>query len=89
MSTLLIKNAYVLVTMDDQRREISDGALFVRDNVIESVGTSADLLRLSDSADRTQRVQLAVEACCSRFSSRLLFVATGQSACGRPAPDDQ
>src|SRR5713226_2395340 len=51
MSTLLIKNAHVLVTMDDQRREISDGALFVRDNVIESVGTTADLLRLSESAD--------------------------------------
>src|SRR5258708_2256753 len=51
MSTLLIKNAHVLVTMDEQRREIADGALFVRDNVIESVGSTADLLRLSDSAD--------------------------------------
>src|SRR5216683_2038238 len=44
MSTLLIKNAHVLVTMDDQRREIADGALFIRDNVIESVGSTAELL---------------------------------------------
>src|SRR5258707_12053084 len=51
MSTLLIKNAHVLVTMDEQRREIADGALFVRDNVIELVGSTADLSRLSDSAD--------------------------------------
>lgn len=43
MSTLLVKNATVLVTMDDNRREIPDGGLFVRDNVIESVGPSADL----------------------------------------------
>jgi 8-oxoguanine deaminase len=43
MSTLLIKNASVLVTMDDQRREISGGGLFVRDNIIEAVGTGDDL----------------------------------------------
>ncbi len=43
MSTLLIKNATVLVTMDDQRREISDGGLFVRDGRIEVVGATSDL----------------------------------------------
>ncbi len=48
MSTLLVKNATVLVTMDDQRREIENGALFLRDNVIEQVGTTADL---PDTAD--------------------------------------
>ncbi len=42
-TTLLIKNARVLVTMDEQRREIADGALFIRNNVIEQVGYSADL----------------------------------------------
>lgn len=41
--TLLAKNARVLVTMDDERREIPDGALFIRDNVIEQVGKTADL----------------------------------------------
>lgn len=43
MSTLLVKHALVLVTMDEARREIPDGALFVRDNVIEAVGTTRDL----------------------------------------------
>ncbi|MHA1127737.1 MAG: 8-oxoguanine deaminase, partial [Alphaproteobacteria bacterium] len=37
MPTLLIKNADVLVTMDETRREIS-GGIFVRDGVIEAVG---------------------------------------------------
>jgi 8-oxoguanine deaminase len=43
MSTLLIRNASLLVTMDDQRREILAGGLFVRDGFIEQVGTSQDL----------------------------------------------
>jgi transcriptional regulator of acetoin/glycerol metabolism len=38
MSTLLIKNARLLVTMDAERREIADGAVFVRGHVIEAVG---------------------------------------------------
>ena len=48
MPTLLIKNAQLLVTMDAQRREIADGAVFVRDNVIEAVGTTADLPATAD-----------------------------------------
>jgi len=43
MATLLIRNARLLVTMDAARREIADGALFVRDHVIEAVGPSAGL----------------------------------------------
>lgn len=39
MPTLLAKNINTLLTMDDQEREISDGAIFVRDGVIEAVGT--------------------------------------------------
>ena len=46
--TLLIKNARVLVTMDAQRREIEDGAVFIRDNVIERVGTTDDLPEAAD-----------------------------------------
>jgi cytosine/adenosine deaminase-related metal-dependent hydrolase len=46
--TLLIKNARVLVTMDDERREIADGAVFIRDNVIEQVGPSAELPQHAD-----------------------------------------
>lgn len=48
MKTLLIKNARVLVTMDETRREIPDGAVFIRDNVIEQVGASADLPQTAD-----------------------------------------
>ncbi|MET3120050.1 8-oxoguanine deaminase [Undibacterium sp. GrIS 1.8] len=46
--TLLIKNARVLVTMDAERREIADGAVFIRDHVIEQVGHTVDL---PDTAD--------------------------------------
>jgi 8-oxoguanine deaminase len=43
MPTMLVKNAEVLVTMDDERREIPGGGIFVRDNLIEQVGPTADL----------------------------------------------
>lgn len=43
MSTLLIKNIHTLVTMDADRREIHDGMIFIRDGVIERVGTSAEI----------------------------------------------
>jgi 8-oxoguanine deaminase len=43
MATLLLRNATVVVTMDQSRREIADGAVFIRDNVVEAVGPSADL----------------------------------------------
>ena len=43
MSTLLVTNIDYLATFDDARREIRDGALLVRDNVIERVGTAAEL----------------------------------------------
>ncbi len=43
MSTLLLRNAHLLVTMDGQRREIEGGGLFARDGVIEAVGPTAEL----------------------------------------------
>ena len=48
MSTLLVRNAQLLVTMDAQRREIPDGAVFVRDHVIEAVGPSHELPQTAD-----------------------------------------
>ena len=48
MPTLLIRNARLLVTMDAQRREVADGAVFVRDNVIEAVGATAELPTTAD-----------------------------------------
>lgn len=59
MSTLLIKNARILVTMNDARREIADGAVFVRGNVIEQVGPTADLPQTADVViDATGQVVL-------------------------------
>jgi len=48
MSSLLVRNAAVLVTMDAHRREISEGGLFIRDGFIEQVGSSADLPESAD-----------------------------------------
>lgn len=48
MTTLLIKNASVLVTMDGQRREISGGGLFIRDGFIENVGAAGELPEAAD-----------------------------------------
>lgn len=48
MGTLLVKNSHTLVTMDDDRRELRDGGLFVRDNVIEQVGTTDALPTTAD-----------------------------------------
>lgn len=48
MSTLLVKHIHTLVTLDTTHREIHDGAIFVRDNVIEQVGTTADLPSTAD-----------------------------------------
>lgn len=41
--TLLVRNARLLLTMDAARREIPDGAVFIRGHVIEQVGPSAEL----------------------------------------------
>ncbi len=48
MATLLVRNITLLVTMDDQRREISDGGLFIRDGFLEQVGPSAELPSSAD-----------------------------------------
>jgi cytosine/adenosine deaminase-related metal-dependent hydrolase len=49
MSTLLVKNIHTLVTMNSARQELRDGAMLVRDHVIEQVGCTKDL---PASADR-------------------------------------
>jgi 8-oxoguanine deaminase len=46
--TLLLRNATVVATMDDERREIADGGVFVRGHVIEAVGTASDLPAQAD-----------------------------------------
>ena len=54
MPTLLIKNIHTLVTMDDERREIRQGALLIRENAIAQVGTTAEL---PDTADEILDLQ--------------------------------
>ncbi|WP_420627295.1 8-oxoguanine deaminase [Candidatus Leptofilum sp.] len=49
MDTLLVKNTAVLVTMDDERREIVNGGLFVRGNVIKQVGPTSELPKTADT----------------------------------------
>ena len=48
MPTLLAKNASVLVTMDDGRRELSNAGLFARDGMIEQVGPTDQLPQRAD-----------------------------------------
>ncbi|MBN2549157.1 MAG: 8-oxoguanine deaminase [Anaerolineales bacterium] len=48
MSTLLVRHAKILVTMDDHRREIPDGGLFARDGFIEQVGPTDQLPASAD-----------------------------------------
>ncbi|MGB9799091.1 MAG: 8-oxoguanine deaminase [Thermanaerothrix sp.] len=48
MSTLLVKHATLLITMDDLRREIPEGGLFIRDGFIEQVGPTSELPEAAD-----------------------------------------
>ena len=49
MATLLVKNIDTLYTNDTDLGDIKDGAIFVRDNVIEQIGLMSEL---STTADR-------------------------------------
>jgi cytosine/adenosine deaminase-related metal-dependent hydrolase len=51
LTLTLLRNADMLVTMDDARREIPDGAIAFRDGVIEAVGSTAFLEPLLGQAD--------------------------------------
>jgi 8-oxoguanine deaminase len=43
MSTLLVRNAEVLVTMDEGRRELKEAGLYAEDGIIKKVGPSKEL----------------------------------------------
>jgi cytosine/adenosine deaminase-related metal-dependent hydrolase len=49
MSTLILKNIALLITMDEKRRQIKQGGILMCDNVIEMVGPSS---KLPQEADR-------------------------------------
>ena len=48
MSTLLVKNARVLATMDEGRREIPDGGIFATNGFIDQVGPTSELPETAD-----------------------------------------
>jgi len=49
MSTLLLKHADLLVTMDDEQWSIPDGGLFAREGVVEQVGPTAEVPDRADA----------------------------------------
>jgi len=57
MPTLLVRNIQKLITLNAERQQIADGAIFVRDNVIDYVGPAADL-----PPDRAAQADRAIDA---------------------------
>ncbi|MEE9581717.1 MAG: 8-oxoguanine deaminase [Acidimicrobiia bacterium] len=49
MSTLLVKDADVVITMDDQRTVLKNAGLHVRGNVIEMIGPTSELPSVADT----------------------------------------
>ena len=63
MSLLLVEHAQVLVTMDDERREIEDGAILVRDNVIEALGDSKQIRQELDAKGLQPQQRIDASGC--------------------------
>ncbi len=57
MSTLLIRNIRHLITLNADRQQITDGAIFVRNNTIDYAGPAADL-----PADRAAQADRVIDA---------------------------
>jgi cytosine/adenosine deaminase-related metal-dependent hydrolase len=49
MATLLARNAALLVTMDNDRRELRDSSLFAKDGVILAIGDSSTMPKTTDT----------------------------------------
>ena len=59
MSTLLAKNAEVLVTMDGERRELKDAGLYAEEGIIKQVGPNGELPGTADTViDLTGQIVL-------------------------------
>ena len=48
MTTLLIHNAEAVATFDDARTELRQASVFIRNNLVEAIGPSADLPQTAD-----------------------------------------
>ena len=60
--SLLVKRARVLVTMDPLRREIRDGSVLVKGNVIDCVGTDAEVAAWIAAAPAERTPQTVIDA---------------------------
>jgi cytosine/adenosine deaminase-related metal-dependent hydrolase len=83
MTTLLARNAEMLVTMDGERREIRGGGLFARDGIIEAVGPSETLPATADTVlDLTGQILLPGLVNCHHHLDQVLTrnVPAGQNA---------
>ena len=59
MTSLLLKNAHTLVTMDASRRELQDAGLYAEDGLIRQVGPNAELPSAADTIiDATDQIVL-------------------------------
>jgi 8-oxoguanine deaminase len=63
MTLLLVENAEVLVTMDAERREIENGAVLIRDNRVESIGTTAELIAELESSGLQPGIRIDATGC--------------------------
>ena len=63
MTVLLIDQARVLLTMDAQRREINNGAIVVRENVIEFVGNSDEARQWLAKSNLSPEREIDVSGC--------------------------
>ncbi len=84
MTTLLAKNAEMLVTMDADRREIPNGGIFVEDGVITKIGPMSELPSTADTViDMTGQVVLPGMVNCHHHLDQTLTrnVPAGQNTC--------
>jgi 8-oxoguanine deaminase len=59
MKTLLAQNASILVTMDSERRELTQASLYAEDGIIKKIGAAADLPSTADTVlDLTGQIVL-------------------------------
>ena len=63
MALILIDNAEVLVTMDDARREIKNGAIVIRDNLIQMLGSGEELRAGLDADGLTVDREIDASGC--------------------------
>ena len=86
MGSLLIKNADVVITMNEKRSKIFNGGIFVRDTVIEQVGETPALTATADKVidARGMVVLPGLVNTHHHFFQSLFRAVPGAQGCGRP-----